>query len=92
MQRRMFIGLGLAAAAEPAVAASRWRTIFDGRDLSAWDVRGDANWTLKDGAAEADNGRMGFLVSKETFGDHAIRAEVWVSPDRTRPGLWPCRG
>ena len=32
-------------------------------------------------AAVADNGKMGFLVSKETFGDHAIRAEVWVSPE-----------
>ena len=74
--------LGAAAAATPARAATgRWRTLFDGRDLGAFDVRGDANWVLKDGAAQADNGKIGYLVTQETFGDFELRAEVWVSPD-----------
>jgi len=84
MHRRTLITFGSAAvAAGPlsAFGAERWRTLFDGRNLDAFDPRGDANWALKDGVVGADNGKSGYLVSKETFGDVAIRAEVWVSPD-----------
>ena len=84
MQRRSMIALGLWAAALPGAAlakAARWRTLFDGRSLDGWNVVGDANWALKDGAAQADNGKTGFLVSNDTFGDVEIRAEVWASDD-----------
>ena len=84
MRRRSLMTFGSAAMvahALPALGATGWRTIFDGRGHSPWDVRGDANWSLKDGAVQADNGKPGFMVSKETFGDVAIRAEFWVSHD-----------
>ena len=83
MRRRHLITFGsaaIAAGALPAFAAD-WRVLFDGHGLSAWEPRGDANWVVRDGAVQADNGKTGFLVSKETFGDVAIRAEVWVSHD-----------
>jgi hypothetical protein len=84
MQRRSLIALGLLGVALPAAAfakSARWRTLFDGRSLDGWTLLGDANWSLKDGAAQADNGKTGFLVSNETFGDVEIRAEVWASDD-----------
>ena len=84
MQRRSVIALGLLGAAFPmaALAGSKsWRTLFDGRSLDGWTQLGDANWALKDGAAQADNGKTGFLVSNETFGDVEIRAEFWASDD-----------
>ena len=84
MQRRSVIALGLLSAAFPAAAfagSKRWRTLFDGRSLKGWTPLGDANWALKDGAAQADNGKTGFLVSNETFGDVEIRAEFWASDD-----------
>ena len=84
MQRRSVIALGLLGATYPAaaLAASRgWRTLFDGRSLDGWTLLGDANWALKDGAAQADNGKTGFLVSDESFGDVEIRAEFWASDD-----------
>ena len=84
MQRRSAIVLAVLAAVFPraALAGSKgWRTLFDGRTLDGWTPIGEANWTLKDGCAEADNGKTGFLVSDETFGDVAIRAEFWVSDD-----------
>ena len=84
MHRRSLITFGsaaVAASALPAFGAAGWRTLFDGHGLQAWDPVGDANWSLKDGAVQADNGKTGFLVSKETFGDVAIRAEFWVSHD-----------
>jgi len=84
MQRRSVIALGLLSVGFPmaALAGSKdWRTLFDGRSLDGWTQLGDANWTLKDGAAKADNGKTGFLVSDETFGDVEIRAEFWVTDD-----------
>jgi hypothetical protein len=84
MQRRSVIALGLLGAALPLAAFAKsptWRTLFDGRSLKGWTPLGDANWALKDGAVQADNGKTGFLVSNETFGDVAIRAEFWASED-----------
>jgi hypothetical protein len=84
MQRRSVIALGVLAAVFPRVALAGpkgWRTLFDGRSLDGWTPIGEANWTLKDGCAQADNGKTGFLVSDETFGDVEIRAEFWVSDD-----------
>src|SRR4051812_30925917 len=84
MRRRHLITFGSAAfaiGASPALAAAGWRTLFDGHGLQAWNAVGDANWSVKHGAVEADNGKTGFLVSKETFGDVQIRAEFWVSHD-----------
>lgn len=87
MQRRSVIRLGFLAAAaamsEGSLASAqspgRWRTLLDGRSLKGWSMLGGANWALKDGTAQADNGTVGFLVSDETFANVQIRAEFWVS-------------
>eukprot|EP01041_Mallomonas_annulata_P017672 gene17672-36246_t len=88
MHRRALMrlgGLALAgfATTRPAVslAAAPWRTLLDGRSLRRWTKLGEANWSIKDGAAQADNGVMGFLVSDEDYGNVRIRAEFWVSED-----------
>ena len=84
MQRRAVIAVGLLGAALPFAAfakSPRWRTLFDGRSLDGWSPLGDANWALRDGVVQADNGKTGFLVSDETFGDVDIRAEFWVTDD-----------
>ena len=80
MHRRSLLALGLAAAATPALAKPRWRTLLDGRSLAGWTPVGEANWRIEDAAAVADTG-MGFLVSEEDFGDVAVRAQFWVSDD-----------
>ncbi len=86
MHRRDVVRLGnlalAAAALTPSAlsaAARPWRTLLDGRSLKGWKPLGGANWTLRDGAAQADNGVMGFLVSDAEFGSVQIRAEFWVS-------------
>jgi hypothetical protein len=81
MNRRSILALGAAALVLPetALAAARgWRTLFDGKSLKGWTPIGEANWRLEDGAAVADNGKAGFLVSEGTYGDVEVRAEVWV--------------
>jgi hypothetical protein len=84
MQRRSVV-LGLAAGLSPHLALAKaktgWKTIFNGRSFEGWTPVGDANWALKDGVVQADKGAISFLVSRETYGDVQIRAEVWVSDD-----------
>ena len=81
MHRRTLLTLGLFASAGLVSAALAQPTggeaLFDGRDLDAWTALGDANWRIVDGVAQADTG-VGHLVSKETFANFHLRAEVWI--------------
>jgi hypothetical protein len=83
---RIFTAIALlsAALALPGCSGlgsgSDWITLLDGRTLVNWDVAGDANWRIEDGVAIADRGN-GLLVSKATFGDFQLRAEVWVDEE-----------
>src|SRR5262252_7187583 len=90
-RRRTMKRFGLIALAFVALSAcsgmnsdsksdSGWVTLLDGTNLDNWNMVGDANWRIEDGAAVADAGN-GFLVSKQTYTDFQIRAEFWVSDD-----------
>jgi hypothetical protein len=57
-----------------------WTTLFDGTSLASWTTTGDANWQLSDGVAAADMG-VGFLVTRESYGDFELEVEFFVSPD-----------
>ena len=80
-RRTVILGLAAAALATPALAGKPFAVLFDGTSLDGWSSVGDANWTLSDGAVSADRGGMGFLVSRDSFRDFDLRAEIWVSPD-----------
>ena len=62
----------------PGVSAQAgWTTLFDGSTLDGWNVLGDANWELEDGAVQADSG-SGFLVTPESYADFDLSLEFWV--------------
>jgi hypothetical protein len=61
-------------------AVGTWTTLFDGASLNGWNRIGDANWTLADGAVQADKG-AGFLVTPASYADFDLRAEVWADAD-----------
>ena len=61
--------LGLSAPASAQDAG--WTTLLDGSSLDGWNQIGDANWSLVDGAAQADSG-AGFLVTPESYGDFEL--------------------
>lgn len=63
-----------------AQGAGAWTTLFDGSSLKGWDVLGDANWALADGAVQATAG-TGFLVTPRPYRDFQITLEVWASDD-----------
>lgn len=60
-----------------AAQSGAWVTLFDGTSLDGWNVLGDANWELGDGAVSASSG-SGFLVSEEAYADFELRLEFWV--------------
>ena len=60
-----------------AQAARPWTTLFDGKNLDAFNPVGNANWKIVDGVVQADSG-AGYLVTKQPYGDFEIKAEFWV--------------
>jgi len=72
-------GASLAPAALGQTDAG-WVTLFDGKNFNNWTMTGNANWRIADGMAEADMPR-GFLVSRQSYGDFELRAEVWGRPE-----------
>ena len=61
-------------------ATAGWTTLLDGSTLSGWNVVGNANWRVADGAVQADSG-SGFLVTPMSYGDFQLKVEFWVDPD-----------
>jgi hypothetical protein len=84
MTRRWYLVTTLilaAVAVAPTAAtpqAGQWTTLFDGTSLQGWNRVGDANWTLSDGAVQADSG-SGFLVTPAAYGDFQLTIDFWVS-------------
>jgi Domain of Unknown Function (DUF1080) len=61
-----------------AQAQGGWTTLFDGKNIDAFNKVGDANWTIAEGVLQADKGMGGYLVTKQPYTDFEIRAEFWV--------------
>jgi hypothetical protein len=57
-----------------------FKTLLDGTSMKGWNVVGNANWTVADGAVQATMG-TGFLVTPESYSDFQITADIWVSDD-----------
>ncbi len=69
--------LALVTLGTPVSVQGQWATLFDGASLDGWEVLGNANWELGDGAVFADSG-SGFLVSEESYDDFELSLEFWV--------------
>jgi len=94
MKRLSFISMGLLALAVVVVGCTTqpygmgWVTLIDGdKGLENWNRIGDANWRAEGGAVVADNGKGGYLVSKNTYKDFEIYAEFWAETD-TNSGIF----
>ena len=72
-----------------ATTEDGWTTLLDAnpRTLENWNRVGDANWRVEDGAVVADEGKGGFLVSKNSYSNFQIRAEFWAD-HTTNSGVW----
>jgi hypothetical protein len=91
MKRRSVIALGFVAAAlygcaDQQTSNAGWTTLFDGRNLDAFNRVGNANWRLTDGVVQADSG-VGFLVTRTSYADFQVRAEFWAD-DNANSGIY----
>ena len=68
---------GIAYPATISGQMSQWTTILDGTTLKGWNTVGTANWSIVNGAIEANAG-SGFLVTPVAYTDFELRAEVWA--------------
>jgi hypothetical protein len=57
-----------------------WNSLFDGSTLKGWNVVGNANWSVAEGAIQASMG-TGFLVTPVPYRDFQITLEFWVTDD-----------
>jgi hypothetical protein len=73
----LLIGLTLQTG---VVAQGGWTSLFDGSTLKGWNVVGNANWSVADGAIQASMG-TGFLVTPAPYRDFQITLEFWVTDD-----------
>ena len=98
MKRSSFIAAGLLALASFVTgcayqphgpAQMGWDVLFDGSNFNNFNRLGDANWRLEDGYAQADLGgaASSFLVTKKSYKDFQLRAEVWVD-DTANSGIF----
>jgi hypothetical protein len=63
-----------------AQGGGQWTTLFDGKTLKGWNIVGDANWSVAEGAMQASMG-TGFLVTPVPYRDFQITLEFWVTED-----------
>ena len=71
---------GLPTVSRTSAQAGDWKTILDGTTLKGWDVVGNANWSVADGAVQATSGN-GYLVTPASYADFQITADFWVTDD-----------
>jgi hypothetical protein len=74
------VGFGGARPANEVSAQGAWTTLLDGTSLKGWDVVGNANWSVAEGAVQANMGN-GYLVTPMSYTDFEIQAEFWVTDD-----------
>lgn len=92
MKRISQIAFGLIASFSLVVGCSHLSTssidlIKDGKGIENFTQTGDANWRMENQLIIADKGRLGYLVSKQSFKDVEIRAEFWAETD-TNSGIF----
>jgi hypothetical protein len=74
--------LGACGGGGPQPDGEGWQTLFNGTDLSDWNVLGDGNWRVEDGAITADESTdASFLVSDSSFDDFELELEFWVDTE-----------
>ncbi|HOE10754.1 MAG TPA: DUF1080 domain-containing protein [bacterium] len=68
-----------------------WRSIFNGKDLTGWTVRGKAKWEVKDGVLVGTGGMGHIYYTAETFKDFEMRAMIRINKDGNSGFYFRCR-
>lgn len=91
LDRRIFLASTLTALGAGAVtslsgcarpsALGGWTTLVDGstmKNLDGWGQLGAGNWSFVDGSLQGKDGKLGYIVSRDSYADFELRAEFWA--------------
>ena len=85
--RRTFIATmaaGMAATGCASMPGSGWTTLVGGpamTNLNGFTELGAGGWTIEGGVLQGKGGKLGYLVTKDSYADFEIRAEFWADED-----------
>ncbi len=68
-------------------AQSEWISLFNGKDLTGWFVRGNAAWSVQDGVLVGEDG-MGHIYTYITASDFEAKGMFRISGERTNSGFY----
>ena len=68
-------------------SAEGWVRLFDGHTLFGWEIAGNVNWRIEDGALVADQGDVGLICTSTTWDDFEMTTEFQASAE-TNGGIF----
>ncbi len=68
-------------------AQSEWISLFNGKDLTGWFVRGKATWSVQDGVLIGEEG-MGHIYTHATASDFEVKGMFRISGEKTNSGFY----
>lgn len=83
--------LSACGGSSPPMSDDGWMLLFDGSNLDFWNIVGDANWRIEDGAAVADESTAAsFLVSQDSYTNFELELEFWVNTEANSGVFFRC--
>ena len=64
-----------------------WIALFDGQSTFGWKAASQADWSVKEGVIEVNQGDPGLLHTSSQFDDFELKAEFKIAPD-TNSGIF----
>ena len=86
----LFIVVTAITAAQPKAKPGAWLPLFDGKSLTGWEAKGNASWTVENGAIvgrQGPSGEPGDLFTTARFADFELEAE-WSMNWPGNSGFW----
>jgi len=68
-------------------ARPKWISLFNGKDLSGWFVRGEATWSVQDGILVGEGG-MGHIYTDATCTDFEAKGKFRISGTSSNSGFY----
>jgi len=85
--QKLFVIVIFISFACPVLAKPKWVSLFNGKDLTGWVVRGKANWAVQDGILIGEGG-MGHIYSDATCTDFEAKGMFRISGTKSNSGFY----
>ncbi|HBE43529.1 MAG TPA: hypothetical protein DDW27_20495 [Bacteroidales bacterium] len=84
---RLLAVIAFLSVSATALAKPKWISLFNGKDLAGWFVRGKAVWTVQDGVLTGDGG-MGHIYTDVTCTDFEAKGQFRISGENANSGFY----